>query len=534
MKKKIFISASVLLMTMFISACDHFLDVNTDPTRLKTANINQVLVAAEGGLGFYSGTDVYLYSSLFAQQATGSGVAGSQTRFYDSYIVTNNDVNNIYTNYFAGVLADLDYVKKLGLSTGNPTYTGIAKIMQAFTYQQLVDAWGDVPYKEALKGVANVQPKYDNSKEIYDSLFVLIDAGIAQTKLANVRAVSSDDLIYGGDMSKWEKFGNTLKLRLALHYAKEDGGAKLNAILASGGPFMSSPADNFQMTFESTTARQNPIQQFETSRTDYYAPSQFFVNLMNGKSDPRRAVYFTTYPATTAVTNTSVPPYVGTPSNATQTNPNSRIHTYLRGAVVSDTYPAVSSRVGTTTNTGVNGQGAPTAIAVTYDGTAPLRMLLYSEYCFIRAEATLTLGAPAANAQAQTAGGSTFSANTFTTAQDWYQQGIRASMADCNAVVTGAIPAASITAYLTANGTLTNLNQIMEEKSVANFGVNLEPWTDFRRTGFPALTSTVAANANGNTVIPRILVYALGEQQSNAANLPTRASLTVKGVFWDK
>lgn len=515
MKKKIFISASVLLMTMFISACDHFLDVNSDPTRLKTAQINQALVAAEGEVAFYVGTDVFLYSSLFAQQASGSGVTGSQTRFYDSYIVTNNDVNNIYTNYYAGALADLDYVKKLGFSTGNPQYSGVAKILQAYTFQQLVDAWGSVPYKEALKGVANVQPKYDDSKEIYDSLFVLIDAGIAQTKATNVRPISTDDLIYGGDMSKWEKFGNTLKLRLALHYANVDGGTKLNAILTAGGPFMASNADNFQMAFENVTSRQNPINQFEISRQDYYAPSQMLVNMMNAKADPRRTVYFTTFPAPTGVNSvttvsSAVGVYDGTPSNSTVTNPRSRIHSYLRGAVTGDTGARAAN-------------GAPTATAVTYDGIAPERMLTYAEYCFIRAEASLMYGSPAA---------------PLASAQAWYTAGITASMSMANVASGTAAYLAAVSGGLT-NGTLdanqqTALRQIIEEKFVANFGVTLEPWSDWRRTSYPTLTPSAGALANGNNTIPRILVYALGEQQSNAANLPTRASLTVKGVFWDK
>ncbi len=522
MKKKIYLGVSVLMLTLFISGCDNFLDVNTDPTRLKTAQINQALVAAQASLAFYQGADLFLYSSLFVQQAAGTGVTGSQTRFYDSYIVTNNDVNNAYTNYFAGTLADLDYVKKLGTSTGNPQYTGVAKILQAYTFSTLVDAWGDVPYKEALKGVANVQPKYDASKEIYDSLFVLLDAGVAQTKLVNVRAISTDDLIYGGNMGRWEKFSNTLKLRLALHYAKDDNGAKLVALVASGAPFMTSNADNFQMVFENVTNRQNPIHQFELSRQDYYAPGGTLVNMMNTKVDPRRGTYFVAYPAPTGagtVTNVSAGPWVATPSNSSvQTNPSSRIHTYLRGSVTGDTGARVTG------TSGVNGAGAPTATAVTYDGIAPSRMLLYSEYCFIRAEAALVYGATAA---------------PLASAEAWYQEGISSSMGNSNTAIAGSISAGSIATYIAANGTLdpapaTALQQIIEEKYVANYGVVMEPWSDWRRTTFPTISASAAGAANGNNVIPRILVYPLSEQQTNLANLPARASLIVKGVFWDK
>src|SRR5436190_21803307 len=122
MKKKIY-STICIVLAMAISSCEHYLDVNTSPTQLKTALINQAFTAAEVSSTFYQGADLFLYSSEFVQQATGSGVTSSQTRTYDQYVVTNSDVNNAFGNYFAGSLADLDYVRKLGFSTGNPNYS---------------------------------------------------------------------------------------------------------------------------------------------------------------------------------------------------------------------------------------------------------------------------------------------------------------------------------------------------------------------------------------------------------------------------
>ncbi len=497
-------SAVLAIAALLIAACNDFLDVNTDPTRLKTASVTQALTAAQVSMTFYQGSDLFLYSSIFSQQATGSGVTGTQTRNYDQYILTNTDVNNAYTNYYAGSLADFDYVRKQAFKEGNPQYAGIAKILQAYTFSTLVDAWGDVPYKEALKGVSNVQPKYDGSKEIYDSLLVLIDAGIANTKQTNIRTVASEDLIYGGVMSRWEKYANTLKLRLALHYAKDDGGTKLKALITAGGPFMTANTDNFQMVFENVNNRQNPLHQFEVSRGDYYAPSTVMVNMMNTKIDPRRPFYFTPSPtgSTYPFTGTN---YVGFTSNSAQTAPNSRIHTYLRGAVLSDD--------GTRTP-----QGSPKFTSITYAGDAPLRMLTFAEYNFIRAEAIIMYGAGT---------GTTAEAQTF------YQAGITASMQDAG------VSGANIATYIAANGILTgtqaiDLQLIIEEKFVANYGVCMEPWTDWRRTTFPTIATSAAALAVANTVIPRILIYPLSEQQTNIANVPNRVSMALKSVFWDK
>jgi len=495
MKKTLKYITIVILASALVISCDSFLDVNNDPTRLKvtTSVVPQTLTSAETSLAFYMGSDIFLYSSIFMQQASGSGVTGSQTRMMDQYVVANADVNNAFSNFYAGTLADLNYVRKTAAAEGNPQHVGVAKILQAYAFSIIVDAWGNAPYREALDGVDNLQPAYNDSQEIYDSLFVLVDAGIANIKQTNTTKFVSEDLIYGGDMKKWEKFANTLKLRLALHYAKVDDGAKLKAIIAAGGPFMESNADNFQLEFENVNNRTNPINQFEINRSDYYATGKFLVDMMNTKSDPRRSVYFTPLPYNVGITG---PQYVGFTQGSTQTSPNSRIHAYLRGDVVVN-------------GTARTAQGAPTATAVTYTGAAPIRMLTFAEYNFIRAEAVV--------AYAATGDGAAF-----------LKAGIDASLA--HAGITGA----AATTYSAAASATVTLKNIIEEKYVANYGVAVEPWSDWRRTGFPAIAVSTAAIAQGNNTIPRILVYPLSEQQANADHVPARQSMAVKGVFWDK
>jgi hypothetical protein len=495
--KKTFKHTLIVMFAMSVLiSCDNFLDVNTDPTRLKTAQLTQVVSGAQSGLAFYMGSDIFLYSSIFSQQAAGQGVSTAQTRFFDQYILTNTDVNNAFTNFYAGTLADLDYAKKLAATQGNPQHAGMVKLLQAYTFSVIVDAWGDVPFTEALQGVANVQPKYDNSQAIYDALFSLIDEGLGNLGETNFLTMGNEDLIYGGDISKWTKFGNTLKLRLALHYAATDNGAKLNALINSGVPFLASNADNFQLAFENVTNRQNPIHQFEISRADYYAASDFMVNLMKGKSDPRVSTYFTSFPYSTTPALTA---YKGTIPGDGTTAPYSRVHTYLRGNLTADTGARTAG-------------GGVTATALTYTGAAPIRMLTFAEYNFIRAEAALVYGA----------GGAAVAATFF-------KAGVDASLA--NAGITGA----AATTYSTTQAALPlTLQRIIEEKYIGNFGVAMEPWSDWRRTGFPVLTASPAAVIQGNTTIPRVLVYPLSEGQANAVNLPERVSMTVKGVFWDK
>ena len=146
----------------------------------------------------------------------------------------------------------------------------------------------------------------------------------------------------------------------------------------------------------------------------------------------------------------------------------------------------------------------------TYTGAAPIRMLTFAEYNFIRAEAALRFASPGS-------------------AQTFFEAGIRASMESAG------VAAADITTYLAANGTLSGsaaqqLEQIINEKYVANYGVVMEPWTDFRRTGYPALTLP------SNAIVPyfpRSLFYPQSELDLNPENVTQKKDMSVR-VFWDK
>jgi hypothetical protein len=114
-------------------------------------------------------------------------------------------------------------------------------------------------------------------------------------------------------------------------------------------------------------------------------------------------------------------------------------------------------------------------------------------------------------------------------AQTFFTEGIRASM------LNAGVAPADITTYLAANGTLTGtddqkLKQIIEEKYVALYGVIEEPWTDWRRTGYPSIVKVSNAVLSD---IPRSLPYAQSEMDLNPNAPPQKANI-LERVFWDK
>ncbi|WP_310393263.1 SusD/RagB family nutrient-binding outer membrane lipoprotein [Hymenobacter sp.] len=492
------LTKSVALAASFIAlnSCDNFLDVNVNPNVALTAPPANALIAGETHLGFLMGSDLHRYTSLIAQQFSGQGGSGAQPAEYDRYNITATDLNNAWrTGIYGGAQADLQKLVELTQST-SPHYAGVAKIMQGFLYSVTADAFGDIPFKDAVKFADNLQPVYDPSAEVYSGVITLINSGIEDLKATSAFSPSADDLIYGGDLKKWERFANTLKLRLYLHsfpLLSQTSNAEFATLLAAGN-VMNSNADNFQLVFEANANKNNPIDQFEKARVNQFFPSATLVNLMNAKADPRRASYFTVAPnppapAPPLPANTYIGAVNGTGVIGAPNTNFSRMSTYLRG-----------TRTGTTVQA--------------YEGAAPIRMLTFAEHNFILAEYYARIG-------------------NLASAQISFNAGITASMTMAG-IETSTTPTMSAGAVYIASRpvltTLTAVRQIIEEKFVANFGVAVEPWTDYRRTNFPVLPVPVGALQPS---ILRILPYPDLERVANPANTPARPSLTASSVFWD-
>ncbi len=504
---KTLVLAGLILTTV---GCKDYLEINVNPNLPAGSPPNLLLAGIEGNVGFAMGADVHKYTLLWAQQFAAQN--GRQTEAYDAYTLAPTEVNVAFRfNAFAGPLADIEEMLKNDPATTHPAYFGIAKALKAFYFAAITDLWGDVPYKEAFQGAANLQPKIDASKDIYEAAHKLLDEATAEfAKVSALAAPAADDYFYGGNAQRWIRMINTTKLRLYLHQLNAQAVTAQvvsDFIKANETKFMASTADDFQLRFEVNAGKQNPIHQFILLRTDDLAVSSTIVELMNAKADPRRASYFTPAPFSPAAVTT--PPtgttgYVGLANGtgANQVRNNlSRLHTYVRGAVTNAALPAGPLLT-------VNGAGT----SLTYDGSAPIRMLLFSEYNFIRAELALRYGAPG-------------DADTF------FQNGIRASFS--NAGQTAALA----TAYLTAQGALgmgeAALKKLIEEKYVANYMVAVEPWNDWRRTGYPALSKIPTAINPGNSGrVPRALPYPQQEVDANP-NLTQRVTLSERPVFWD-
>lgn len=170
----------------------------------------------------------------------------------------------------------------------------IAKMFRAYAFTVIVDTYGDVPYTEALMGADNLTPKYDKQKDVFYAQLDSISAAIKELDMDG-DSYGKADLIYGGDVESWYKFGNSLQLKLAMIIADVDPAKAKTLVEAAAPNVFTSNADNALLAYTSNPPNVNPIwtNLVQGGRNDFVGANTF-VDTLNAHMDPRRPFYFST------------------------------------------------------------------------------------------------------------------------------------------------------------------------------------------------------------------------------------------------
>ncbi len=468
---KIFIL--VLLAGLFgLTACDEFLDINTDPNNPTEVPVSLLLTSSQTYLAYTMGGDVNRYAGTFVQHY--AGVQGQAQEEYDLYNFGDDETNNFWRfGMYAGALGDLDLIMKDASANGSPHYEGVAKIMMAFGIGVMTDLFGRVPYSEAFQFTDNTTPAYDNQKDLYAVIInELTVQGIALCQESeSVFSPGADDLIFGGDLTQWIKFARFLQIRYHNRSSKQDAAGSANAILGlldDNNEEFADGTDDADFFFFNVPNSGNPLFQFEQQRGQL-AVSDEVIDRMNELSDPRRAQY--------AALNGDGE-YVGAP-NGTTVQDQSHI--------------------------------AFSAIGPYYASSAsPVTLGSYYEQKFIEAEAALR-------------------ANNKGRAHQAYLAAIKANFEKLG-VAEADYDTYIAQAKVDPGEANITLEHIMTQKYLAMFSQGAESWTDWRRTGIPAITPSM-----GNILSDQIPVrfpYPESEFSYNAGNVPA-ATLTDPTWFQD-
>jgi hypothetical protein len=257
------LSIYILAFTaMATTGCKKYLDINQDPSVARTVTPQLLLSSAQINVASALAVDLNINGSIWGQYWTQSPTA-SQYKIYEQYLPNASEYDREWGLLYNGAIADLKRMDSIATEQKQSQYSAVAKIMQAYTFQLITDAWGDVPFSEAGRGNteagAILAPKFDRQEAVYDGIVNLLDQGIALIDPANEIHPSSDDLLFSGDMDMWLKFANSLKLKAYLRQAGIAPGKAQAGIASMAGQPMLGAGEDAQISFISTAGNQNPL-----------------------------------------------------------------------------------------------------------------------------------------------------------------------------------------------------------------------------------------------------------------------------------
>lgn len=508
-----------ILLMPFLTGCDEFskplADLNKNPNAYEEvipgylfSNSQLVGVA----YNFTEGADGqhFILSQAMQQFATHSEVRGTGDKYFNESMATS------HWSVYNTALADNERViQKVKNDPEQVNILSAARIWKVYMFHIVTDAHGDVPYFEALQSIDGlIRPKYDTQEAIYQDMFKELDEAIKGFN-PSLPTLGASDLFYGGDITKWKKFGYSLMLRLGMRLTEvrpQLAETWVKAAIAGGVIQKDDEIARVQYQDGQVLHSRNPkvnnlmIQDYQNpqagvSNTQGGKYAKTFIDHLKNTKDPRLNVISVVW----------------------VNNPNGSGYVYDTSSVIQRGMP----------NGVIFGEPADFG---TYSEPHPNTVLNYGSpvLTFTNAEAHLLL------AEAAIRGWHSGSAKTA------YEEAVRAGMRHWALFGDeGVISSEKIEAYIKRNpfkenGTFEEkLEQISTQKWVSLMLDNYEIWSNWRRTDYPKLIPTnYPGNITGGT-IPRRLIIPDSELNLNEENfIEARTRQNVGNhltsiVWWD-
>jgi hypothetical protein len=510
------IKVLVLFLIVCTTACtDKYLDYNTNPydaTKKQMEadgyNVSAALVGMQGWV-VPTNTNTFQFTECLLGGSYGGYLADSNNGFNAGKFSTYNPqltwIKVPFNDIIPQIFTNLSQVKAV---TSDSIPLAIAMVIKVASIVRIADIYGPIPYSKIGQD-GSLTASYDSQEAVYNKMFGELEAAVNTLTAHQTGAISPNaDKVFGGDVVKWIKFANSLRLRMAVRivYANPTLAQTIaEKVVSHKVGTMSANSDNAYMTVTKTPYR---IICYEYNGGDSRVSADI-TSYMNGYNDPRCPFYFNM--STFALYTNG---YIGL-RNGIQIPANTVAQSYSN----------------------MNVTAADTKIL----------WMNAAETAFLKAECAL---------RGWSMGG---------TAESFYNAGIQLSFdqwgapgADTYMVNSTSIPKAYVdpAGTFTYNGTASsitikwdnaavmeqNLERIITQKWIANYKLGLESWSEFRRTGYPKLMPAVVNNSGGDVIdkdMARRLTYPSSEYEENSTNV--KAALVLLGgadkmsthVWWD-
>lgn len=449
-------------------------------------------------------------TTQFTEALLGGNLAGylsdANTDFNDKSIGRFNPPNN-WTKVLMEDFPSRIYpnLRQLQNVTDDEVILAVGNVIKVAGMHRIADTYGPMPYSQ-IGADGALQVPFDSQETAYKTMISELDAAIEVLTRNRTNNFSANaDVIFAGNVEKWCRYANSLKLRLAMRMSYADPAyaqTKAEEVAAHEIGTMASVDDIAQLTTFGkdgnplyVAVNYNRLDKHDEDGSacittgDSHAAADIIL-YMNGYNDPRRAAYFTKseWPGFE---------YVG-----------------LRHGIVIPDHKTVGHKY-----SGLN----------INQFESPIVLMAPAESAFLKAEAVAVFGW-----------------NMGSTAQSFYEEGVRLSFAQWQVNGADAYLADMISTpgtYADPAGTnpynnnLTTLavawdegasteekqERIMIQKWIANFPLGNESWADIRRTGYPHILPCVDAANNSNGLVPnegpRRIKYPQEEYTTNSTYL---------------
>jgi hypothetical protein len=293
----------ILLLAPLAGGCDGLLDldINEDPDAATEVSGDLLMPLAMASTASNRAMEIFdntLISQIFASNGS-AGVFLDPERYNISPFTTGNT----WSIYYTDALKNLFLMRTQALAE-EPARTNVAaqgEIFSAYVFWLLTALWETVPYTQALNGSEFPQPVFDDQETVLRGIVQKLDSALAMIDDSGPPGVASGDLVYGGDMARWERFANSLKLRSFMMIRNQDPSVDVEISALLNQPLIRENSHEAAVPFFDISGNENNVWKLNNlfggfvnamNGNGFIFAGETLVDLMKELNDPRLSTYF--------------------------------------------------------------------------------------------------------------------------------------------------------------------------------------------------------------------------------------------------
>lgn len=291
------------LLGSSFSSCKKFLDINKSPITATAVDPKLLFgYAVVAWNASKNSGDSYIPMALIAQTLSSGGNYGwGKTNLYSEENLSPFALGNTWKVYYSTAGNNLQLAIKTAAAANDKNTAAQCKIVLAELMYECTTTYGDVPFSQSWSDVT--YPKFDSQKDVFEGILKLLDQSIADLDPANPLKIGDYDIYYGGDIAKWKKLANSLKLKVLITMVDKDPtkAAAIGQLVQNPASLIASPNESWLHKYSTVANNENPKfrlnQRYGGGLQIFFFANKTVFDLMKPKNDPRIPKYFEKGPA---------------------------------------------------------------------------------------------------------------------------------------------------------------------------------------------------------------------------------------------